>query len=308
VDALPLDPSSAAKIASLGVGRLGPAPEFLLNIVTGQPAGAAIAWESVNPESDGGNYPITPSTVVSIYEFGGNPAVSAYTAFTTDGHILIANTTTGMLYETFALGNNVPPYQISNGAIWDMNSYCLRSALKLSQDSSGLTSATAGGLPIWPLVLTHDEIFGVGGSAANPAANIPPILHACRISLDKPHGGGGYQWPATHQSGGSGIIRQGTCFRLSKSFVPPPNSPAYFLNLLTAFSNYGMIFDDFGSLGLISTDASQANGDPNSTTSDNYILAGLMHQIPLSALEIVENQARIINVLSGQVNQSPKWR
>jgi hypothetical protein len=65
---------------------------------------------------------------------------------------------------------------------------------------------------------------------------------------------------------------------------------------------YGLYFTDNGSPGLITTDADQAWGDPNSPASDTWIFAGWLHCIQLSDLELVENTPRVINVLSGQVN------
>lgn len=319
VDSLPLDPFNAAKMAAIGVGKLRPSPEFLLNSVTGQPAAAQIAWGangdgtfSVSQESDGGNWPINPNTKVSLYVFGpAGTLLAAYTAFTnsptnaTDSHILVVNLTTGMLYETFALFTNVPPYQIGNGAIWDCNSYALRSASKLipyGVDSDGLTSADAAGMPIWPLCLQYAEY-----------ASGAPILHGFRFCLAQASCQPGYQWPATHEAGGTSSTGPmlGATFRLNAAWLAAnkANFPASFQNVLTALAEFGLYFTDFSkNQGLISTDADQGWGDPNSPASPVWALSGLLQQIPFSALEIVENQARIINVLSGQVNQSPKWR
>lgn len=322
VDGLPLDPFSAMKMAALGVGRLGTSPEFILNEVTGSPVGAQIAWGAgwnsdtntvvfnVSQESDGGNWPIGPSTNVSLYAFGqtGMP-LATYSAFTgglnvanqTDSHILVVNTTTGMLYETYALFNNVPPYQISNGAIWDCNGYALRSAAKLipyGVDSDGLTSADAAGMPIWPLCMQYAEV-----------ASGAPILHGFRFCLTQAMCQPGYQWPATHQAGGKSSTGPmlGTCFRLNAAWLAAnkANFPASFQPVLTAIATFGLWATDFSdNAGLISMDADQGWGDPNSSTSYVWGIAGLLHDIPFSALEIVDNQARMISVLSGQVNQN----
>jgi hypothetical protein len=309
VDGLPLDPLSATKMAALGVGKLRPSPEFILNTVTGQPAGAQIAWDpsQLTGETDGGNWPIGPTTNVSLYVFG-DPAsteLSVYAQFTTDSHIIVVNLSTGLLYETFALTNNTPPYAINNGAIWDMNSYALRSALKLipySVDSDGLTSADAAGMPIWPLCVQYQEV-----------ASGKPILHGFRFALSQATCQAGFQWPATHQAGGSSTSGPmlGATFRLNAAWLAAnaASFPASFQNVLTALAEYGLYFTDFSdNPGEISTDADQGWGDPNSSTSFVWTFSGLLQQIPFSALEIVENQARIVNVLSGQVNQSPKWR
>jgi hypothetical protein len=297
VNKLPLDPQSSQKIAALGVGRLGSEPEFALNVVSGPQVGAAIIWGG-SLESDGGNYPITPQTLLSSYVFGTPQTVGNNTNFGGDNHLCMINTDTGLLYETFGLNTNVPPYPISNGAIWDLNSYQLRTACKLIPpivDTDGLTSADAAGMPMWPLVLTHAEAFG--GS---------PILHAFRLTLPQALVSQGYIWPATHAAGGtggSGIVL-GTCFRLQASFDVSP-FPSWFQRILTALKTYGLYFTDNGTGGLISADCDQAWGDPNATTSDTWIINGLFHQIPFSALEIVDNQARVISTTSGQVR--PWW-
>lgn len=298
VNKLPLDPQSAQKIAALGVGRLGSEPEFALNVVSGNPPGASITWGG-SLESDGGNYPITPDTLLSSYEFGTPQTVGNNTNFGGDNHVVMVNTSTGLLYETFALSNNVPPYGISNGAIWDLNSYQLRTACKLTppiDDSDGLTSADAAGMPMWPLVLTHSEAFAG-----------KPILHGFRFTLSPSVAAQGYIWPATHAAGGNATGPApvlGTTFRLAASFDVSP-FPAWFQPILTALKTYGLYFADNGSSGLISADADQAWGDPDSSTSDTWIINGLFHQIPFSALEIVDNQARVISVTSGQVR--PWW-
>lgn len=299
VNKLPLDPQSSQKIAAMGVGRLGSEPEFALNVVSGPQVPGNITW-GASVESDGGNYPINASTLLGSYVFGTPQTVGNNTNFGGDNHIIIVNTDTGLLYETFGLSNNVPPYGISNGAIWDLNSYQLRSACKLIPpvaDPDGLTSADAAGMPIWPLVLTHAEAFAG-----------KPILHGFRFTLSPSVAAPGFIWPATHAAGGditnAPAVVLGTTFRLAASFDVSP-FPAWFQPILTALKTYGLYFADNGTGGLISADADQAWGDPNSSTSDTWIINGLFHSIPFSALEIVDNQARVISTTSGQVR--PWW-
>jgi hypothetical protein len=300
VNLLPLDPQSAQKIAVLGAGgtRLGSEPEFLLNIVSGTIPGAAIVW-GASLESDGGNYPIGPSTLVSRWNFGAPVTLGANTDFSDDNHTLTLNSTTCLMYETYFLSNNTAPYSISNGSIWDLNSYQLRTASKSAnggnQDSSGLTSVDASGQAIWPMLLTHAEVYSG-----------QPILHALRFSIENNIDTAGFIWPATHQAGGSGSsgIVLGTTFRLQASF-DCSSFAAFFQPVCTALKTYGLEFADHGATGEISADADQAWGDPSLATSDNWIINGWFHQIPLSALEIVDNQARVISILSGQVKTFP---
>lgn len=296
VNKLPLDPQSSQKIAALGIGRLGANPEFALNVVSGPQVPGQITWGG-SLESDGGSYPIGPQTLVSAYQFGAPVTVGNNTNFAADNHVLIFNSDTGILEETYFLGNNVPPYSIAQGTIWDVNSYQLRTACKLispADDSSGETSADASGQAIWPMVLTHAEAF----------AGLP-ILHGFRFTIEQALSDFGWIWPATHGAGGvgtSGIVL-GTTFRLAASFNTS-GFPASFMPVLTAMQTYGLYYADNGATGLISADADQAWGDPSSSTSDTWVFNGLLHEIPLSALEIVDNQARVIAITSGQVRTS----
>ena len=296
VNKLPLDPQSSQKIAAMGVGRLGTNPEFVLNVVSGPQVPAAITWGG-SLECDGGNYPIGPETVLSQYIFGTVVTVGSNANFSADNHICVINTDTGLLYETFGCNTNTPPYVINQGSIWDLNLYQLRSGCKLISpldDSDGLTSADAAGMPMWPLVLTHSEW-----------ASGAPILHSFRFVISAAQASAGWIWPATHSGNGSGnnLPVLGTTFRLQASF-DASSFPANMQSLITALKTYGLYFCDGGTTGLISTDGDQAWGDPNAIgVSDDSIINEWLHQIPLSALEIVDNQARVISVTSGQVRQ-----
>jgi hypothetical protein len=127
-------------------------------------------------------------------------------------------------------------------------------------------------------------------------------------------GANGYKWPATHQAGGSGStnILLGETFRLKASFDTATchyldNAgqafPSWFQQVLKGLQAYGLYFADYtgSSPGLIGTDADQAWGDPSLATSDNWIFAGWLHCVQLSDLEVVDNQPRVVNTFSGQV-------
>jgi hypothetical protein len=323
---LPVDYKSPQKIASLGQGNLGPSPEFLLNVgdnTTPSTPSSAMVWGQGNPgEFDSGNYPMNPTTLVSNYVFGNPESVSAGPLAGGDNHVLMLNSSTCIEYETYGLQNSTPPYSNSTGTIVDWKGYDLRkgkynpaSLPGGANDSDGLDNGTASGIPIWPMVLTHDEVFGAGGSAAKPT--VSPIDHGVRFALTATQATVGFQWPATHTAGtptGTANIFMGETFRLKNTFdtttchykdYSGQTFPPWFQNVLADLQQYGLYYTDVsGSFGLVGTDASQAWGDPNLATSDNWIFAGWLHCIQASDLEIVDNTPRVISTTSGQVNQN----
>lgn len=307
IDELPADQQSAAKIASLGVGRLGTSPEFALNLRDNTTPIPAFNWDNVNGESDSGSYPVDANSIVSGWEFGTVGVLSAGVFLNPDwdAHILTINTDKGFLYEIYGLQNATPPYHVSTGSIWDLNGYALRTAQKIitwGADSDGLDSTDAAGMPIAPLVLTHAEF--VSGQ---------PISHALRFCLTPAQVTPGWQWPATHAAGGGATsnILMGTLFRLPADF-DIASFPASCQPVLQCIKTYGVHLTDLsGTAGLISLDSNQTSPDLNGIrqgwgngsdpASDQATLATVLHEIPLSALEIADNQCRIISVTSGQV-------
>ena len=326
VNMLPVSYLSPKQIASLGEANLGPSPEFLLNVgdnTTPTTSSSAMVWDQGNPgEFDSGNYPFNANTLVSNYIFGAPGAVSSGGVPGNDNHVLMLNSSTCLEYETFNLQNSTPPYHNSAGTIVDWKSYTLKTAQKYlpstlpgnANDSDGLDNGTASGIPVWPMVLTHDEVFGVGGSAAQPA--VAPINHGVRFALSGAQVDNGFQWPATHSASGrtgANAIFMGATFRLKASFNSTTCGyrdnagqafPAWFQNVIADLQQYGLYLTDTGTTGLIGTDASQAWGNPGLATSDNWIFAGWLHCIQESDLEIVDNTPRVISTTSGQVNQN----
>jgi|ERR1017187_10550081 hypothetical protein len=309
VDKLPVVMSSNAMIVSLGVGNLWPSPEFTLNIADNStPATPSylMQWDQTNPmEFDSGSYPMVPSTQVSLYLFGHQTPISGGPYTGNDDHVLMLNKDTCLEYETYNLQNNAPPYHNSTGTIVDWQDYRMRTAQKfitVQGDSAGMDNGTASGIPIWPMVLTHVEVFGG-----------QPIVHGFRIALTNTQTAPTYQWPATHGccTQGTTNINMGATFRLKASFDTntchyKDNTglafPAWMKNVLTAFQTYGMYdADNSGQAGSIATDTDQGWGDTSLPTSDNWIFAGWLHCVQLSDLEVVDNTPRVISVTSGQI-------
>ena len=308
VDKLPVVMSSNSMIASLGVGNLWPSPEFTLNIVdnsTPTTPSYLMTWDQSNPmEFDSGSYPMTPNSQISRYVFGGSAPVSgAYIAG--DNHVLMLNSSTCLEYETYNLQNAIPPYHNSTGSIVDWRDYRMRTAQKfitVQGDSAGMDNGTASGIPIWPMVLTHAEVFSG-----------QPILHGVRLGLTSTLTAGDYQWPATHGccTHGTTNINMGATFRLKASFdtttcrykdnIGQP-FPAWMKNVLVGLQTYGMYdTDNSSNPGSIGTDTDQGWGDTSLPTSDNWVFAGWLHCVQLNDLEVVDNTPRVISVTSGQV-------
>ena len=296
---------SGTGVINIGWFRFGPVPSMYLNFADNSTAVPSYTWQAPGTQSDGGFYPLLPTFQVEGYNFGGTNNVSAG-PYAGDAHVLTINMDTCQLYETFALQNASPPYLNANGAIWDLNSNDLRTAKKLlwyGNDSLGVTSADAAGLPIWPGVLQFNELRPDLSSSA-------PIAHAVRVSLTK--GGFGFVWPASHNACSSTCLTDGPPYgahwRLSASFDTTTCHfqdcaglpwPPYMVRFLTAAKKYGVIFADGGlNVGVI-TDADQSWGDPNSPSSYQYMFASYLHGIQWKDGEIVEPTIHVVNVLSG---------
>src|SRR6266849_2914130 len=139
ISAAPVDPNSAALIASIGLDR-GLHPDFgtvydgAANgipyvVVDGTRPKVPVSFEYAD-ESDPGPYPIPPAAHIE----GGADA-------TGDRHMLVLDRDAMLLYELFAAypENDGASWHAGSGAIFDLSSNDLRPA--------GWTSADAAGLP-----------------------------------------------------------------------------------------------------------------------------------------------------------------
>ncbi len=169
-------------------------------------------------ESDPGPYPIPPDVPIE-----GGPEGQA------DRHVLVIDRDHGKLYELF-LARPVAGgrrWQAGGGAIFDLNSNRLRPA--------GWSSADAAGLPIFPGLVRHDEVVGLG-----------IVRHAFRFAVD--HTRHAYVHPARHFASRATDIDlppMGMRVRLKASFDTrrfPPQARV----ILEALKSYGMILADNG--------------------------------------------------------------
>jgi hypothetical protein len=226
IDALPVHPDSDSWIDSIGRGE-GFHMDFGSGEWEGGPIGIPfnVVAESTVPkydaefyypeESDAGPYPIPENPQ---REWGS------------DYHILVVDTETCTLYETYDMSFDGGQWFGGSGAIWDLNSNALR--------PETWTSADAAGLPILPGLVRYDEI------------DAGEIKHALRFTAEDT---AGYIWPARHQTSDpqNGIPPMGARFRL-KADYDISGFPLEMQILLQAFKTYGIVLADNGSNWYVS--------------------------------------------------------
>ena len=275
IDGLPIDPNSAAYIATIGVDR-GVHPDFgsglwegapigiPYNIVPGTQPKVKITFD-YDDESDPGPYPLPPGAEIE----GG---------YNSDGdrHILVLDKDDCMLYETWSTYPQPDgSWQAGSGAIFDLQSNALR--------PSGWTSADAAGLPILPGLVRYDEVAS------------GEIRHAIRVTVPKTREE--FIWPARHYASnltGLNYPPMGQRFRLKADFDISGFSPTVQV-ILRALKRYGMILADNGSAWFIS-------GVPDSRWN-NDVLVGELAQVTGSDFEAVDESSLMIDPDSGQARQ-----
>ena len=178
-------------------------------------------------ESDPGPYPIP---LGAEREWGG------------DHHILVVDTETCTLYETYDMSFAGGEWSGGSGAVWDMDSNEIH--------PDGWTSADAAGLAILPGLLRYQEIEAAL-LQSNPADQV--IHHALRFTVpcspDEE-----YLWPATHhaQSGScSNPVPFGARFRLKADYNISGFAPELQV-ILRTMKMYGIVNADNGSAWYVS--------------------------------------------------------
>jgi len=235
VDSLPLHPSSATWVNSIGAAtRLHPDWGNVLadnygipfTTVTGSQPKVPITFpaDGYADESNPGPFPIPPNAPVE----GGASSDG-------DRHVLVVDTTNCILYELY---NAFP---VSNGTSWSVFSSAKFDLRSNALRPATWTSADAAGLPIFPGLVRWDEV--AAGS----------IDHAIRFTASAIWGrnanGIEYLWPARHNSGSSTDSSRppmGARFRLRASF-DISHFDARTQVILRAFKKYGLVLADGGS-------------------------------------------------------------
>ncbi len=249
VSGLAIRSDSATLIGSIGASK-GLHPDFgsfagygiPFNVVSGIP-GVTVAFDYAD-ESDPGPYPIPDG-----------PAMEAGS----DHHILILDSATCRLYETWDSRLVNGAWAAGSGAIWDLRSNALR--------PDGWTSADAAGLPILPGLVRYSE---VAAGAIN---------HAIRFTA--PTTQRAYIYPARHFASSltsAALPPMGLRVRLKASYNVS-TLPAQARVIAVAMQTYGMLLADNGSSWFF-----QGASDPR--FDDNQLNA--LKAIPGSAFEAVD--------------------
>ena len=245
VSSVPVDPNSAALIASCGATRRvhadfgtvwNGAPNGIpFVLVSGTQPRVPVTFDYAD-ESDPGPYPIPPNAPIE----GGPNA-------TGDRHVLVIDTDNWKLYELFDAHpvNGGTRWTAGSGAVFDLSSNAMRPA--------GWTSADAAGLPIFPGLVRYDEVVDRG-----------VIEHALRFTC--PTTRRAYVHPARHWASSQtspNLPPMGMRVRL-KAGVDISTFPAEVRVILTALKRYGMLLADNGSGFYIS-------GAPDPRWSDDNL-------------------------------------
>jgi hypothetical protein len=224
----PVDPNSAALIASIGLDT-NLHPDFgseyegvpigiPYTVVGGDQPRVPVTFD-VDDESDPGPYPIPADAPIE-----GGPEGDG------DRHVLVLDRDAWQLYELFYAfpQDGGARWEAGSGAIFDLNSNAVRPL--------GWTSADAAGLPILPGLVRYDEVMEQGA-----------ILHALRFTCRRSRRA--FVEPARHYASDAtnpNLPPMGMRVRLRADFNISGFSPPLQV-ILTALKSYGMLLADNGS-------------------------------------------------------------
>jgi hypothetical protein len=251
----PVDPRSAAYIASIGVaGHLH--PDFGSNpsygipytVVGPQQHEMPITFTAYNGESDPGPYPIPANARIE-----GPP-----TGEEGDRHVLVLQRGSCKLFELYAAHRSRAGWEADSGAVFNLRSNALR--------PEGWTSADAAGLPIFPLLVRYPEV------------RAGRVGHALRVTVQRTQRG--YIHPATHFASSDSdpnLPPMGLRLRL-KAGYSLAGYHGETLVVLRALKRYGLIVADNGSSWYIT-------GAPDPRWNDEDLEQ--IKRVPGSAFEAV---------------------
>jgi hypothetical protein len=261
----PVDPNSAAYIAyiqSKGSGSLHPdfgSPAqygFPYAVVGAKTKRTKVKFTAYGADSDHGAYRIPLNSLVE----GGSSSDG-------DRHVLAVDSARCQLYElyrAFVRKRGKPHWNADSGSIWNLGSGALR--------PDGLTSADAGGLPIFPGLVRYDE------------AAAGQINHAIRLTVESTQKA--WVHPGSHCAGDTtnpSAPPMGLRLRLAADYdTSALSGPA--LAIAQALKRYGLIVADNGSNWFISGTSDRRWPDEN---------LNQLKQIPGSAFQVVQSAAPI---------------
>jgi hypothetical protein len=252
----PVDPRSAAYIASIGLGGhlhpdFGSEPSYGIpySVVGPHQRRVGIHFTAYGDQSDPGPYPIPAGARV---EGAGQAG---------DQHVLVLQNGTCRLFELYdAVRRAGGGWDAASGAMFNLRSNKLR--------LDGWTSADAAGLPILPLLVRYDEVHA------------GRINHALRFTVARTQAG--YIHPATHFASSDtdpSLPPMGLRLRLRAGYDISGFTGAARV-VLVALKRYGMIVADNGSNWYI-TGAS----DPRWRDTD----LDQLKAVPGSAFDVVKS-------------------
>ncbi len=288
ISRLPVDPHSAAWLASMDAGHTDLHPDFGPDpggypygipdrIVTNRHRLVRIKFTYAS-ESNRGPYPFGPDTPIE----GGRNAGG-------DRHAIMVNSRTCTLYELWEARYSAHGSTAGSGAIWHLTSNALRPA--------GWTSADAAGLPMLPGLLNFAQVQAA-------VRHGRPITHAIRFTAQRTRSA--YIWPARHAAGSGSSLRlppMGARFRLRASF-PVGRFCASRRNrycrdakaILVEMQHYGLILADNGSNWFF-----QGSAFPPWPNG----LVALLKRIPAGAFQAVSESCLMVHRNSGQARARP---
>jgi hypothetical protein len=260
VDRLPVHPSSAAIVRSIGLDETMHA-DFGSGLWEGGPIGipfvtvgkrqpkVPVSFEYAD-ESDRGPYPVPRNVPVE----GGRRSDG-------DRHVIVVDRGRCRLYELFSAFPEAggSRWRAGSGAIWNMRSNRLR--------PRGWTSADAAGLPILPGLARYDEV------------RRGRIDHALRFTAARTRRA--FEYPARHFASDltdAALPAMGQRVRLRRGY-DISRFPRQARIVLQALKRYGMILADNGSPWYVS-------GAPNPRWDNDQLHT--LHQVPGSAFEVVD--------------------
>jgi hypothetical protein len=288
ISRLPVDPHSAAWLASMDAGRTDLHPDFgpdpggypygiPYKIVTSRHRLIRIRFAYAS-QSNRGPYPFGPDIPIE----GGRNAGG-------DRHAIMVNSRTCTLFELWDARYSARGSTAGSGAIWHLTSNALRPA--------GWTSADAAGLPILPGLLNFAQVQAA-------VRHHRPITHAIRFTAQRTRSA--YIWPARHEAGSgssASLPPMGARFRLRAGF-PVGRFCASRRNrycadakaILVEMQHYGLILADNGSNWYFGGSAfPQWPGG----------LVALLKRIPARAFQAVNESCLMVNRNSGQARARP---
>jgi hypothetical protein len=253
----PVDPNSAAYIASIGLTShlhpdFGTNPSYGIpyTVVGRHQPKVPVKFTEYGEESNPGPYPIPANAPV---EGAGEAG---------DRHVLVLQEGSCKLYELYNAQRDASTggWEAGSGAVFDLRSNALR--------PNGWTSADAAGLPIFPLLVRYPEVHA------------GQIDHALRVTVQRTQAG--FIHPATHFASSSSdpaLPPMGLRLRLKASYsLAGFNGES--LVILRALKRYGLIVADNGSSWYIT-------GAPDPRWDDENLEE--IKQVPGSAFEAVDS-------------------